>query len=256
VKKLVLLFLIVALLFGSFWIYLNQNYATPILMYHSLDKSRVATYAAVDSEVFRKQMEFIRVGGYKVVSLSEYCKLLKEGETIPRNLVVITFDDGYKDNLKAIEVLKEFGYPVTIFVIAKEIGRGGFLSRENIVSFLTDEKVKVNIGSHTLSHAYLPDQERSVMKREIFQSKSQLEKNFSQDVETFSYPIGGFTEEALSDVEEAGYLCACATNRGFSRKLNRFALRRIKITNRDLGYKLWAKLSGFYNSFRKPKKPY
>jgi len=225
-------------------------------MYHSLDKSKVDIYAAVGPEVFRKQMEFIRVGGYKVVSLSEYCKLLKEDKAIPQNLVVITFDDGYKDNLKAIEVLKEFGYPVTIFLIAKEIGRDGFLSREDIVSFLADEEIRINIGSHTLTHAYLPDQERLVMKREISQSKSLLEENFSQDVETFSYPIGGFTKEALSDVEEAGYLCACATNRGFSRKFNRFALRRIKITNRDLGFRLWAKLSGFYNSFRKPKNPY
>ena len=58
-KKLTLFFLVAALLLGSFWIYLNQNYATPILMYHSLDKSRVETYAAVDLEVFRKQMEFL-----------------------------------------------------------------------------------------------------------------------------------------------------------------------------------------------------
>ena len=255
-KKLTLFFLVAALLLGSFWIYLNQNYATPILMYHSLDKGRVETYAAVDLEVFRKQMEFIKARDCKVVLLSEYCRLLKDGEPIPRNLVVITFDDGYKDNLKIAEVLKEFGYPVTIFVIAKEIGEDGFLSRKDIVSLLADKEVKVNIGSHTLTHAYLPDQERLAMKREISQSKSLLEEIFSQDVEVFSYPIGGFTKEALSDVEEAGYLCACATNRGFFRKLNRFALRRIKITNRDLGFKLWAKLSGFYNSFRKPKNPY
>ena len=255
-RKITLFFLILVILLGSFWIYLNQNYATPILMYHSLDKSRVATYAAVSSEVFRKQMEFIRAGGYKVVSLPEYCKLLKKEEAIPRNWVVITFDDGYKDNLKAIDVLKEFGYPVTIFIIAKETGRDGFLSREDIVSFLADEEIKVNIGSHTLTHAYLPDQGRLVIKREISQSKSLLEENFSQDVETLSYPIGGFTKQSLSDVEAAGYLCACATNRGFSRKLSRFALRRIKITNRDLGFRLWAKLSGFYNSFRKPKSPY
>jgi len=225
-------------------------------MYHSLDKTKVKTYAAVDPVVFSQQMKFIKAGGYRVISLVEYCQLLKEDKSIPQNLVVITFDDGYKDNLKAIKVLKEFGYPVTIFVIAKEIGRDGFLSREDIVSFLADEEINVNIGSHTLTHAYLPDQERLVMKREISRSKSLLEENFSQDVETFSYPIGGFTKEALSDVEKAGYLCACATNRGFSRKLNRFALRRIKITNRDLGFKLWAKLSGFYNAFRKPKNPY
>ncbi len=69
VKKLTLFFLIVVILLGSFWIYLNQNYATPILMYHSLDKSKVDTYAAVDPEVFRRQMEFIKAGSYKVVSL-------------------------------------------------------------------------------------------------------------------------------------------------------------------------------------------
>jgi len=255
-KKLKLFFIVTLILIGTFWIYLNQNYATPILMYHSLDKAKVKTYVAVDPVVFRQQMEFIKASGYRVISLVEYCQLLKEGKSIPQNLVVITFDDGYKDNLKAIEVLKELGYPVTIFVIAKEIGRDGFLLREDIVSFLADEEIRVNIGSHTLTHAYLPDQERLVMKREISQSKSLLEENFSQDVETFSYPIGGFTEEILMEVEEAGYLCACATNRGFSRRLDRFALRRIKITNRDLGIRLWAKLSGFYNVFRKPKNPY
>jgi len=68
---------------------------------------------------------------------------------------------------------------------------------------------------------------------------------FSKNVELISYPIGGFSKEILNDVEEAGYLCACATNRGFSRQLDRFALRRIKITNRDLDFRLWAKLSGF-----------
>ena len=255
-KKLRLFFLAIALLLGSFWIYLNQNYATPILMYHSFDKSQVDTYAALDPEVFRKQMEYIRAGGYKVVSLWEYCKLLKEEEAIPKKLVVITFDDGYKDNLKAMEVLREFGYPVTIFAIAKKIGKEGFLSKEDIASFLADEKLRVDIGSHTSTHAYLPDQERLVVKREIFQSKKLLEDSFSQEVKAFSYPIGGFTEKALSDVQEAGYLCACATNRGFSRKLNRFALRRIKVTNRDSNFKLWAKLSGFYNAFRKPKNPY
>lgn len=255
-KKLSIFLLVVILLFGSFWVYLNQNYNTPILMYHSFDKAKVKTYAAVDPVVFRQQIEFIKAGEYRVIFLAEYCQLLKEGKSIPKNLVVITFDDGYKDNLKAIEVLKEFGYPATIFIIAKEIGRDGFLSREDIGSFLVDEEIRVSIGSHTLTHAYLPDQEKLAMKREIFQSKSLLEENFSQDVETFSYPIGGFTKEVLADVEEVGYLCACATNRGFSKQLNRFALRRIKITNRDLGFRLWAKLSGFYNAFRKLKKPY
>lgn len=255
-KKVKVFILLIVLVFGSFWIYLNQNYATPILMYHSLDKSRVDTYSAVSSTTFRKQMKFIKDHGCKVISLFDYCSLLKEGESIPRNLVVITFDDGYKDNFKAVKILEEFGYPMTIFLIVGEIGRSSFLQREEIISFLDDKEMKIDIGSHTLTHAYLPDQNRAVIKKEIFQSKKILEDNFSKNIETISYPIGGFNREVLEDVEEAGYLCACATNRGFSRKLNRFALRRIKVTNRDSNFKLWAKLSGFYNAFRKLKSPH
>ena len=252
-KRLVFLLIVIVLL-GSAWIYLNQNYTTPILMYHSLDKDRIETYAAVDPVVFRQQMEFIKAGKYKVVPLSQYCRLLKSDKPIPRNLVIITFDDGYKDNLKAVEILKEFGYPATIFIIVGKIGEKGYLSKEDIVSILSD--TEVSIGSHTLTHAYLPDQGKERVKREIFQSKKQLEEHFSKNIETISYPIGGFTKQVLKEVESAKYLCACATNRGFSKKLNRFALRRIKITNRNLGFRLWAKLSGFYNAFRKPKYPY
>ena len=253
-KKLLIFLLIVVVLLSSFWIYLNQNYATPILMYHSLDKDRIEIYAAVDPVVFRQQMESIKAGGYKVVPLFQYCRLLKSGNSIPRNLVIITFDDGYKDNLEAVEILKEFGYPATIFIIVEKVGKKGYLSEEDIVSILSD--TEVDIGSHTLTHAYLPDQEKARVKREIFQSKKQLEEHFSQNIETISYPIGGFTKEVLKEVESANYLCACATNRGFSKKLNRFALRRIKVTNRDLGFRLWSKLSGFYNVFRTLKHPY
>jgi len=255
VKRIKVFSLLIILILGSFWIYLNYNYVTPILMYHSIDKTRVDVYAAVDSIVFRKQMEFIKNNKYKVISLSDYCSLLKDDKKIPRNLVVITFDDGYEDNLKAIDILEEFGYSMTVFLIAEEISKDSFLKRENIVSFLDDDARRVDIGSHTLTHAYLPDYDRLRIKKEIFESKKVLENMFLKNVELISYPIGGFSKEILNDVKEAGYLCACATNRGFSRQLDRFALRRIKITNRDLGFRLWAKLSGFYNAFRKPKNP-
>ncbi len=253
-KKLVIFLLLPAALFSSFRIYLNQNYTTPILMYHSLDKARVETYAAVDPEVFQQQMEFIRTGGHKVISLRRYCQLLKSSQPIPRNLVVITFDDGYKDNLKAIKILNEFDYPAIFFLIADRIGEEGYLSKEDIRSLIKSSGG--SIGSHTLTHAYLPDQGIARMQREVFQSKKLLEEYFPQNIKVISYPIGGFNQTLLDEVQRAGYLCACTTNRGFSREVEPFALRRIKVTNRDLGFRLWAKLSGFYNVFRKPKKPY
>jgi peptidoglycan/xylan/chitin deacetylase (PgdA/CDA1 family) len=94
------------------------------------------------------------------------------------------------------------------------------------------------------------------LKEEIDVSKKRLEALFSVKIETFAFPTGAFDKRTLKELSEAGYLCACTTNRGFSRKLEPLALRRIKVTNNDNDFTLWAKLSGFYNVFKKPKKPY
>lgn len=255
-RKTLIIFLVLVILVSGFLFkrYLNNNHETPILMYHSLDRERVNNYAAVAPETFLKQMEFIAKGNYRVISLKDYCQQLKEGKTIARNSIVITFDDGYKDNLLAFEILKQFEYPAIFFIIVSKINSPGYLSKSDIDSALKNPKIR--IGSHTLNEAYLPSLDHLGLKREIINSKIALESIFNQRVETISYTIGGFNKQTLREVEAAGYLCACTTNRGFSKKLSPYALRRIKITNRDLGIRLWAKLSGFYNVFRKPKKPY
>ncbi|MFA5270890.1 MAG: polysaccharide deacetylase family protein [Candidatus Omnitrophota bacterium] len=240
--------------FLGFYLYLYAHYTTPILMYHSFDKARTKDYAAVSLEKFRHQAEFIKNGKYTAISLPDYCKLLRDKKPIPRNLVVITIDDGYNDNLPAFEILKQFDFPSTVFLVTKDIGKPGFLSSKNIISSIADNKI--NIGSHTNTHPDLSKITKEKIKEELTGSKNRLEKILNTQVEVFAYPGGAFNKQALAGVEESGYVCACTTNRGFSRSLNRFALRRIKITDKDNDFTLWAKLSGYYNIFKKVKKPY
>ncbi|MFA6281152.1 MAG: polysaccharide deacetylase family protein [Candidatus Omnitrophota bacterium] len=242
------------LIFLGFYSYLYTHQATPILMYHSFDKTRINNYAAVSIKKFYHQMEFIKDRKYNAVSLSDYCKLLKENKPIPRNLVVITIDDGYKDNLPAFKILKQFDFPATVFLITKNIGTLGYLSKEEIILALDNSKI--SIGSHTNTHSELSKIPEESIKDELAGSKSALEKIFNQQVETLAYPSGAFNENVLAITRESGYLCACATNRGFSKETDRFALRRIKITDKDNDFTLWAKLSGYYNVFKKVKKPY
>lgn len=247
-------FIVIFVLIFSLYCYLNQNYETPILMYHSLDAERVNNYAAVAPENFLKQMKYISNHNHQVISLQRYCQLRSQGEPIPKKSVVLTFDDGHKDNLVAFKILEQLGYPATFFIIPSKLNKSGYLSRADITRALKNPKIK--IGSHTLNEAYLPSLEGPELKKEIFGSKQRLKELFNQEIRTISYTIGGFNQEILKEVEAAGYLCACTTNRGFSKELSAFTLRRIKVTNRDSGIRLWAKLSGFYNAFRKPKHPY
>jgi peptidoglycan/xylan/chitin deacetylase (PgdA/CDA1 family) len=253
-RKIAVVLSIAVFLIAGFWVYLNFNYEVPILMYHSIDESRVGTYAAVSPQRFYEQMNFLDSRGYRVMSLIDYCRALKRQTPVPRNAVVITFDDGYKDNLKAIEVLREFAYPATIFIIGNKIGEPGYLSKTDINSFL--DHSLVTIGSHTLNEVYLPDVDLETARYEISRTKIYLEELFSRQVLTFAYSIGGFNREILREVENSGYECACATNRGFNREIDLYALRRIKITNRDVGVRFWGKVSGFYNIFKKPKNPF
>ncbi|MCK9572898.1 MAG: polysaccharide deacetylase family protein [Candidatus Omnitrophica bacterium] len=249
----IILAVVLAIAF-AFYAYLYINYTTPILMYHSFDQSRLKDFAVVSNANFYKQMKFIKEKGYKVISLNDYCRLLKYKKPIPRNLVVLTIDDGYKDNLDALKILKEFDFPATLFLIVDRIGKPGFLSEGDIRSNLSG--TKITIGSHTLTHPDLSKISDDELKKEISDSKSVLERKFKTKIDAIAYPGGAYDKRAIKEVENSGYLCACATNRGFSRKLNRFSLRRIKATNRDTKFSLWSKLSGFYNVFKKVKKPY
>lgn len=251
VKIILAIILIIAL---SSYAYLYLNYTTPILMYHSFDASRTKDFAAVSLESFYKQMKFIKKKGYGVISLNDYCGLLKDGKPLPRNSVVITIDDGYKDNLEAVKILKEFDFPATLFIIADRIGNPGFLSEGDIRSILNE--AKITIGSHTLTHPDLPKLSDAELKNELSGSKRILERQFKTKIATIAYPGGAYDERTLKEAEGNGYLCACTTNRGFSKKLNRFSLRRIKVTDRDTDFTLGSKLSGFYNVFKKSKKPH
>ncbi|MBU1113081.1 MAG: polysaccharide deacetylase family protein [Candidatus Omnitrophica bacterium] len=253
-KKILVLIVIFLAMFLSFYVYLNLNYETPILMYHSLDAARVDSYVAVDPKVFSKQMEYIAKHRYKVISLRDYCQALKDGRRLFRKTIVLTFDDGHGDNLVAFPILAELDLPATFFIIVDKLNSPGYLSRAEISQALRNPKI--SIGSHTITEAYLPGLKGRELSYEVGNSKIVLENLFSRNVETMSYTMGGYDQETLKEVEASGYLCACTTNRGLSKNLDRFALRRIKITNRDLGINLWAKLSGFYNALRKPKKPY
>ena len=109
------------------------------------------------------------------------------------------------------------------------------------------------IGSHTRSHAYLPDLSPSEWKEEIVGSKKVLEEKLKRPVTFFSYPVGGFTEEIMACVVSAGYLAACTTNRGNTRSFHPYRLTRIKMTNESHPLVVWAKTSGFYEHFRREK---
>ncbi len=256
-KKVLLGFLVIILLAsGGFYVWLSDKYVVPILMYHHIDHVEQAEANTVTPEVFEKQMAYLKRHDYNVISLDALVTATTAGQTLPKKTVVITFDDANEDNyMQAFRVLRKFQFPAIIFVPSGLVNTEGFMSWAQIKHMMVHD---VSIGSHTHEHMYLPDKPVALQMEEIFESKRVLERELGTDIDYFAYPIGGFSEEVKGLLKEAGYKGACATNRGYDRfNKDVFELNRVSMRDRDQHpIKLWAKFSGYYNLFRKAKKPY
>lgn len=62
---------------------------------------------------------------FTIVSLSEFELLLKKGD-LPSKLALLTFDDGWRDNLKLIPIIQKFNVPVAIFITTEAILQGNY----------------------------------------------------------------------------------------------------------------------------------
>jgi len=229
---------------GFLWA--KEQYVVPILMYHRIDDGAAISKISVSRESFKRQMSFLKRHNYNIVSLEELSDLIKNAR-IPYKTIAITFDDGYENNYTdAYPVLKEMGVPATIFISPGLIGRDGYLGWDEVIEM--SESSVISIGSHAMSHAYLPDLSAQDLDVEIFDSKRAIEGRIGKEVNLFSYPMGGFNDYVRDKVIEAGYRIAAATNPGRDYPAHDlFAMKRLRISRTsDNLFVFWIETSGFY----------
>ena len=247
-KKKILIFsgiiIGIAVLAGVFF---HNTYTVPVLMYHSIDHRDKETKLSVSPESFKRQMEFLHKNRYNVVTLDKIVSYIEKKERIPPRTLAITFDDGFYNNYEyAFPVLKKYNIPATFFVITDKIGVPGWVGWKELKE-MSDSGV-VTIGSHTVSHTWLPTTGTKKLKSELTASKENLEKNLGGSVNFFCYPIGAFDDRVKRAVKEAGYTCAVSTNPGRLKPADdRYAIKRIKISRTsDNLFVFWIETSGLY----------
>jgi len=213
-----------------------------ILMYHNIDippKGARIPNLYVTPRMFRFQMWYLRLAGYQVLSIQELVAAVEAGDT-RHNMVALTFDDGYEDFYKnAYPVLKHYGYPSTVYVVSKLVGKNNVWDsrNENFAKPLMDwdtireiSKNGVQIGSHTKTHPELTRIQSDELNKEIAGSKNEIEDHLDRTIDAFCYPGGNQNKEVQEAVKKAGYRHAVTTQRGHVDKgYDPFALRRIPI---------------------------
>lgn len=192
-----------------------------VLMYHKVN-DRPGNSVTVPTTLFAEQMAQLRELGYTVVGLEAVLAFYDSGAPLQPRSVLITFDDGYRDNLEnALPVLREHGYPAVMFVPIgylddtrplpheKRLASRGLVNPTLEWEELAElETGGVRVESHGISHRPLSDLKIDEAAREITLSKLRLEEGLGRPVEAFAYAKGAvahYESVHVSLLRQAGY---------------------------------------------------
>lgn len=211
----------------------------PVLTYHSIDDSD--SVISVSVATFDKHMRFLRDKGYITISLIEAINYIKRDAELPQEGIVITFDDGYQNNYKeAFPILQEYGYTATIFLTTGHSGKTNNWSSQHLsipeLSMLSWEEIRemsrhgIEFGAHTQNHVNLEEVSIDIARKEIIESKDDIQMRIDRPVELFSYPFGCFNKE-VQDITRTAFRGAISNNPGkINYRSDIYALERINAT--------------------------
>jgi len=125
---------------------------------------------------------------------------------VPEPGFMLTFDDGYLDNLnRAYPVLSRFDIPFTVFVTTGPLvkNEAGYLCEKELREL--DALDGVTIGAHGITHAPLAECGERQLREELMGSKACLEDLLGHPVDSLSYPHGSVNRRVRDAAENAGF---------------------------------------------------
>jgi len=153
---------------------------------------------AVDLADFKAQLAYLKQSGFTAYSVGDALDL----KCHPCG-VVYTFDDGCEtDLIKAAPLLRELGFNATFYIVAGFVGHAGYLFPSQLRE-LAD--LGFEIGSHSMTHAFLTDLNHQQLRDEVVGSKESIEQIIGKRVDHFSCPGGRWNIKVSRVAQSAGY---------------------------------------------------
>jgi peptidoglycan/xylan/chitin deacetylase (PgdA/CDA1 family) len=209
----------------------------------------------VSPALFDRQMSFLMRHGYNVITLEKLIEYKESKIKPPAKTVVITFDDGYRDNyVNAFPILEKYSFKGTFFIVTDYIDSDRIFSwlklgekslrhyQENKEGWLPLQSKDIQemssrgacFGSHTRTHRSLIKVSEAEAMEELAVSRQRLEDILRKPVYGFSYPYGEAGTTVKNPVKAAGYRAAVLTEGSNNTMGSDFlGLKRITIPGTD-----------------------
>lgn len=185
-----------------------------ILMYHSVGANN--EFFSVTPIAFEQQMNHLATQGFNVIPAHSLIEILEKKLAIPPRTVVITFDDGYKDNyVEAFPILKRYKLPATIYVSTERLGQDVVARNGSRLEILNANLIRemqgsglVTFGSHSHRHIKLGKLSERDVASELETSRDILSRIVDAPITEVAYPFGSCSKSVCriaSNFFRAGY---------------------------------------------------
>ncbi len=228
-----------------------------ILMYHHVAALKLLGGHGpfvVSPAAFQQQLDAIEARGLEVITMGD---LLRAPSHSLRTQVVITFDDCPRALFDfAVPELERRGWKATFFAVAGKVG--GYNDWDTLagaarVPLMDWSQLRQlaslghEIGAHGVSHVSFRRSAPARVRGEMFSARDTLQCRIGVSVTALAYPFGETPDGYSSLCGDAGYEGACCIFSMSDSVLgDRFAIRRILVSERDIGWRMRVKLSRAY----------
>jgi len=177
-------------------------------------------------------LDWLEANGYSTVGLADVYDHWYNEKPLPEKPIVLTFDDGYRNMYDIVlPLLLARDMQATFFLYPAKFNTPTGLTPDMVATLA---KNGMEIGSHTSNHNDLTKISASQLKKELEDSKKNLEKITGQPVEFLCYPAGRFNSQVIAETKKTGYLAAVTTQMGKTAdKQDPFQWKRIRINYSD-----------------------
>ena len=243
----------------------------PVLMYHKIPDQPLQTKHRifVTKVNFERHLRFFRRRGFTALTFRDYLAFARGERPLaefPTRPLILTFDDGYRDNYaNALPLMEQYGFRGVLYLLGDPKidhnywdlatdpaePRGELMTPAQQRAFVA---AGWEIGAHTLTHADLTTLPPAEAAREMTASKAYLERTLHTEVVTFAYPYGRLTPALQAVARVAGFALAVATSTGPAHlEDDRFRIYRVNVFPEDTPANLWKKTSAWYRAYRQLK---
>ena len=216
-------------------------------MYHHVWPG-VADSLTITPEQLEEQFVYLQSNGYRTISVSSLVESIYSNHPIPEKTIVLTFDDGYSNQINHVRpLLEKFGFCACLFLIGEKVMtatgqvngiKESYLSVENICKADPDY---FEFGLHGYSHHALDNMANEDFRKDIILNQQVFSAMNISVVPVFAYPYGSRSSDkekrrlAKKIMQECGIKAAFRIGNG-SVSLpvkDPYELKRIDITGFD-----------------------